>query len=148
MDAGDSQWSDFVGKVGAHNETSSSSSTDVDVGDDSESSSKSTSQTSNSPKLVSYEKAGVQTSAPSAVQASGDDGSVEHANTQSSGGSDGGAAYIVLSVGAAVGLIAVAAIVVIRKKKQALDDMDSKTPAHNMEHNVLMTATNTTSAVL
>ncbi|KAH7462970.1 Thaumatin-like protein [Phytophthora ramorum] len=154
VDAGDSQWKDFVGKVGAHNETSSSSSSGVAVGDDESgsesSSSQSTTQTSATEQPVSYEKAGKTT----ALQTSGNDGSVEQVNTQSSGGSSGGAAYIVLSIGAAVGMIAVAAIVVIRKKKQAFDEMDSKTPVLNTmrdgptDHSVLMTATNSTSAVL
>ncbi|GMF40085.1 unnamed protein product [Phytophthora lilii] len=96
----------------------------------------------------------VQTSAPSALQTNDNDGTVEQANTQSSDKSSGGAAYIVLCVGAAVGAIAVAAIVVIRKKKQAFDEMDNKTPVLNTmrdgptDHTVLMTATNNTSAVL
>ncbi|GMF28353.1 unnamed protein product [Phytophthora lilii] len=156
VDAGNSHWSDFVGKVGAHNETSSSNDAEVgDAGSDSsnsESSSKSTTAT-NEPV---YQKAGtdVQTSAPSALQTNDNDGTVEQANTQSSDKSSGGAAYIVLCVGAAVGAIAVAAIVVIRKKKQAFDEMDNKTPVLNTmrdgptDHTVLMTATNNTSAVL
>ncbi|KAK1934416.1 Thaumatin-like protein [Phytophthora citrophthora] len=155
VDAGDSQWSDFIGKVGAHNETSSSN--DVDVGDDSgksESSSKATTQPSITAKPDPYQKAGVETTPPSALQTAGDNGSVQQVNTQSSDGGSGGTTYIVLCIGAAVGAVAVAAIVVIRKKKQAFDEMDNKTPVLNTmrdgptDHSVLMTATNHTSAVL
>ncbi|KAG1693868.1 hypothetical protein DVH05_022788 [Phytophthora capsici] len=155
IDAGDSQWNDFVGKVGAHNETSSSN--DVDVGDESskgESSSKSTTQTSATVKPDPYQKAGVETTPPSALQTTGDNGSVQQVNNQSSGGGSDGTTYIVLCIGAAVAAVAVAAIVVIRKKKQAFDEMDNKTPVLNTmrdgptDHSVLMTATNHTSAVL
>ncbi|KAL3664157.1 hypothetical protein V7S43_011038 [Phytophthora oleae] len=155
VDAGDSQWNDFVGKVGTHNETSGSN--DVDVGDESsksESSSKSTTQTSVTAKPDPYQKAGVGTTASSALQTTGDNGSVQQVNTQSSDSGSGGTAYIVLCIGAAVGAVAVAAIVVIRKKKQAFDEMDNKTPVLNTmrdgptDHSVLMTATNHTSAVL
>ncbi|KAG2988189.1 hypothetical protein PC118_g6872 [Phytophthora cactorum] len=153
-DAGNSQWNDFVGKVGAHNETSSSSG--VDVGDESSSETGSeTTQISVTTKPVSYQKAGVQqTTPPSVLQTNKDNGSVQQANTQSSDGGSGGTAYVVLCIGAAVGMIAVAAIVVIRKKKQAFDEMDNKTPVLNTmrdgptDHSVLMTATNHNTTVL
>ncbi|OWZ10782.1 hypothetical protein PHMEG_00016306 [Phytophthora megakarya] len=159
VDAGDTQWNDFVGKVGAHNETSNSSG--VDVGDnsssktDSDASNKDTTETTGSTitsQPDAYQKSGVQTAG--AAQTVDSAGSVEQANTQSSGGSSGGGALIVLCVGAAVGMAAVAAIVVIRKKKQSFDEMDSKTPVLNTmrdgptDHSVLMTATNHTSTVL
>ncbi|KAF1781714.1 Thaumatin [Phytophthora cactorum] len=153
-DAGNSQWNDFVGKVGAHNETSSSSG--VDVGDESSSEAGSeTTQISVTTKPVSYQKAGVQqTTPPSVLQTNKDNGSVQQANTQSSDGGSGGTAYVVLCIGAAVGMIAVTAIVVIRKKKQAFDEMDNKTPVLNTmrdgptDHSVLMTATNHNTTVL
>ncbi|ETN00054.1 hypothetical protein F442_20836 [Phytophthora nicotianae P10297] len=157
-DAGASQWNDFVGQVGAHNETSGSSG--VDVGDksgsdvDNEPGSKPTTQVSVTPAPASYEKGGVQTTPSSVMQTSNDNGAVQQANTQSSEGSSGSTAYVVVCIGAAVGMIAVAAIVVIRKKKQAFDEMDNKTPVLNTmrdgptDHSVLMTATNHNTTVL
>ncbi|KAE8988487.1 hypothetical protein PR001_g18492 [Phytophthora rubi] len=157
VDAGDSQSNDFVGQVGAYNETSSSN--DVDVGDESssESNSKSNSDESSSEssseasttKSTPYQKTGTTMKAtPTSLKTNDNNGEVEQANTQSSGGSSGGTAYVVLAIGAAVGAVAVAAIVAIRKKKQAFDDMDSKTPVMGSDHSVLMTATNSNSAVL
>ncbi|RLN59522.1 hypothetical protein BBP00_00006443 [Phytophthora kernoviae] len=156
VDAGDSQWGEFVGKVGGANETSASSD-DVSVGGKGSASEESASrETSITPEPISYKKEGaVMQSSPStqSLKTNGNDGSVEQVNTQSASDGSSGTAYIVLCIGAAVGAIAVAAIVVIRKKKQALEEIDNKTPAFSMregaaDHSVLMTATNNTSAIL
>lgn len=56
------------------------------------------------------------------------DETVQHINTQSESSGTNSTPYIVLGVGGFVGIAAAAAIFAVRKKKAALDDLESKTP--------------------
>ncbi|CEG36366.1 Thaumatin [Plasmopara halstedii] len=66
-----------------------------------------------------------------------DNDTVQHINTQSESSGPDGTPYIVLAVGGFVGIVAAAAIFAVRKKKAALDEMESKTPVSAMPQGTL-----------
>ncbi|CAH0513775.1 unnamed protein product [Peronospora belbahrii] len=62
---------------------------------------------------------------------------VQHINNRSKKSNDCSTPYVVLGLGAFVGIVAAAAIVVVRKKKAKLEELESKTPLSAMAYGTL-----------